>query len=98
AMLVAALASGDTAALRLATQDRLHQPTRLGTASASRDAIDSALAAGAWCAWLSGSGPSVAALCAIEKAEAIAAALPRHEGVVVKQLRIDHAGAVIEPA
>ena len=95
AMLVAALASGEIGALRDATQDRLHQDARFASAEPSRHALDHLLAAGAWCGWLSGSGPTVVALCSGDTAEAIAAAPP--DGGAVKLLRIDHAGAVIEP-
>ena len=94
ALLVAALAAGEVDVLRIATQDRLHQGIRLAAAEPSRAALDAALAAGAWASWLSGSGPTVAAMCAVDEAEALAAALPA-EGHT-KILRIDHAGAVIE--
>ena len=63
ALLVAALAAGDVGALRVATEDRLHQDVRFEAAPASRAALAAALDAGAWCGWLSGSGPSIAALC-----------------------------------
>ncbi len=76
ALLVAALASGDIAALRIATQDRLHQAGRLAAAPASADALAAALGAGAWCAWLSGSGPAVAAMCDRAAAGALCAELP----------------------
>ena len=94
ALLVAALAAGEVDALRVATQDRLHQDVRLAAAEPSRAALDAALAAGAWAAWLSGSGPTVAAMCAVDEAEQLAAALPADGHT--KILRIDHAGAVIE--
>lgn len=76
ALLVAALAAGDVGALRIATEDRLHQDRRLARAHDTRHAIEAALAAGAFAAWLSGSGPSAAALVAPECADDIAAALP----------------------
>lgn len=94
ALLVAALAAGDVDVLRVATQDRLHQDIRLAAAEPSRVALEAALAAGAWASWLSGSGPTVAAMCAVDEAEALAAALPADGHT--KILRIDHAGAVIE--
>src|SRR5262245_22480138 len=62
ALLVAALAAGDVSALRTATEDRLHQDQRFALAPGSRRALEAALAAGAWCGWLSGSGPTIAAL------------------------------------
>ncbi|MFM8310672.1 MAG: homoserine kinase [Ilumatobacteraceae bacterium] len=94
ALLVAALAAGDIGALREATRDRLHQDIRLTQAEPSRRALEAALEAGAWASWLSGSGPTVAAMCSIDAAESIAAALPADGHA--KVLRIDHAGAVIE--
>jgi homoserine kinase len=94
ALLVAALAAGDVDALQSATQDRLHQDRRLAAAEPSKVAIETALANGAWCSWLSGSGPTVAAMCPLDDADQLAARMP--EGGHTKVLRIDHAGAVIE--
>lgn len=92
-LLLAALASGDVSALRTATQDRLHQDIRLVAAPDSRVAMNCALAGPSWCAWLSGSGPSVAALCAHEDAPELAALLP-HNGAV-KILTIDMHGTTV---
>lgn len=94
ALLVAALAAGDSAALRAATEDRLHQDTRLIRVPNSRAAMRAALDVGAWCAWLSGSGPSIAALADPADAQRIAAALPSPGRAIV--LRIDDRGATIE--
>ncbi len=94
ALLVAALASGTIEALAAATHDRLHQPARLRGVPGSAAAIEAALAAGAWCSWLSGSGPTVAALCHRGDAEDVAAHLPADGHT--KVLRIDHEGATIE--
>jgi len=94
ALLVAALAAGEVEVLRAATQDRLHQDIRLRVAEPSHTALLAALDAGAWASWLSGSGPTVAAMCAVDEAEALAAAMPADGHT--KILRIDHAGAVIE--
>ncbi|MEP7202615.1 MAG: homoserine kinase [Ilumatobacteraceae bacterium] len=94
ALLVAALAAGDTDALRSATQDRLHQDVRLATVEPSKAALQCALDAGAWCSWLSGSGPTVAAMCPFDDADEIAAHMPTDGHT--KVLRIDHGGAVIE--
>lgn len=92
ALLVAALAAGDVAALRDATADRLHTDVRLGAAPGSRVAIEAALDAGAWAAFLSGSGPTVAVWCSAELADAIEAALPA-DGAHVKRLALDALGA-----
>jgi homoserine kinase len=96
ALLVAALAAGDVDALRSATQDRLHQERRLAVAEPSRIALEAALDAGAWCSWLSGSGPTVAAMCPLDDADDLAAKMPTDGHT--KVLRIDHEGAVIESA
>lgn len=94
AMLVAALAGGDIDALRDAVGDRLHQPARLAAAAPSAVAMKAAEHAGAWCAWLSGSGPTVAALCSVADAEDVVAALPADGHS--KVLRIDHEGTAVE--
>ncbi|MGH9134955.1 MAG: homoserine kinase, partial [Ilumatobacteraceae bacterium] len=94
AMLVSALGSGETGALRDATRDRLHQELRLADAPMSRRALDAGLEHGAWCGWLSGSGPTIALLCRADAAEGLAASLP--DDGHTKVLRIDHDGAVAE--
>jgi homoserine kinase len=93
ALLVAALASGDTGALRSATEDRLHQDRRLARVPDSRAAMEAALHAGAWGAWLSGSGPSVAAFADPEVAADVARALPPSGRAHV--LAIDDEGATV---
>lgn len=93
ALLVAALAAGDVDALRTATEDRLHQDRRLARASDTRAAIEAMLGAGAWAAWLSGSGPSAAALADPADAAGVAAALPGGGRALV--LAVDDAGATI---
>ena len=91
ALLVAALAAGDAGALRAATEDRLHQDRRLARVPDSRAAMDAALGAGAWGAWLSGSGPSVAAFADAAAADTVARALPATGRAHV--LAIDEDGA-----
>ena len=94
-LLLAALASGDRGVLREATRDRLHQDRRLADAPASAEALRAALGTTALAAWLSGSGPTVAAMCDPADAEAVAAALPA--GGTVKVLDIDVDGARLVP-
>jgi homoserine kinase len=96
AMFVAACANGDSGALRAATQDRLHQPERLANVPESAAAIQVGLEAGAWAAWLSGSGPTVAMFCESSRADEIAAQLPSDGRA--KLLRIDHQGAIVTGA
>lgn len=102
ALLVAALATGDVGALREACADRLHQPLRLAAAPACAAALEGALAGGAWGAWLSGSGPTVAAMCAPAEAPAVAAAMLDRAAAVdhpggahTKVLAVDHTGATV---
>jgi homoserine kinase len=94
ALLVAALAGGDVHALRAATEDRLHQAARLARAAPSRDALQAGLDAGAWCGWLSGSGPTITLLCAPDLVDTVIAGLP--DDGRSRHMRIDHAGAVVE--
>ncbi|HTL85215.1 MAG TPA: homoserine kinase [Acidimicrobiia bacterium] len=92
-LLVAALASGDSSALRVATEDRLHQDRRLARSHDTRLAIDALLAAGAYAAWLSGSGPTAAAFVDPARAESIAASLPA--GGRARVLAIADEGATV---
>lgn len=62
ALMYACLASGDTSMLRVAAQDRLHQPYRKGYVEGLSDIFDKAYAAGAKAVYLSGSGPTVLAV------------------------------------
>lgn len=93
ALLVAALVAGDVDALRDATADRLHQDRRFAAAGPSRQALANGLEAGAWCGWLSGSGPTVCLLCAPADLDVVGAALPS-DGVV-KLLEIAAEGATV---
>lgn len=61
ALLVAAMAAGRLDALRVATQDVVHQPARSRLFPALYDVIAAAEAAGAHCAYLSGGGSAVLA-------------------------------------
>jgi homoserine kinase len=95
ALLVAALAAGDDAALRIATEDRLHQDRRLARVGETRRAMEAALEAGALAAWLSGSGPTAAAFSEPARAAAVAAALP--PGGRAEVLGIAHQGVTVTP-
>jgi homoserine kinase len=96
ATFVAGWTGGDVEALRLGSQDRVHQAHRLERVPESAAVLHAALAAGAWAAWLSGSGPTIVALCSSADAEQIAAALPVSGHT--KVLAIDTAGATVEPS
>ncbi|MDP2952053.1 MAG: homoserine kinase, partial [Chloroflexota bacterium] len=62
ALLVAALATGQLGYLRIATQDRLHQPARQALFPAMERVFQAALEAGALGVFLSGSGSTILAL------------------------------------
>lgn len=91
-LLVAALATGDVSALADATQDRLHQDVRLATVPETKQAMQVAVAAGAWASWLSGSGPTMACLVDPAQAAAVAQALPQTGAT--HRLKIDVHGPV----
>lgn len=94
ALLLAALTNGDTDLLGEATQDRLHQQIRLEALPETAKAMQAAKDAGAWCSWLSGSGPTAAALCEPAIAQRVADALPAGGNVSISH--IDMRGAVYE--
>jgi homoserine kinase len=76
AQFVVAVEHDDPALLVGATDDRLHQPSRLPLVPGAAAAIHAGVGAGAWCGWLSGSGPTVALLCPSRSAASVVAALP----------------------
>jgi len=92
ALLMAAFAAGDIAVLREATKDRMHQDVRFAASPNSQETFKAALATDAWCAWLSGSGPTVGVLCAKADSARIAGLLPKSGASHI--LDIDHDGAV----
>ena len=91
ALLVAAFASGDTSVLGEAVRDRIHQDIRFGLAPPCREALDAGIAAGAICGWLSGSGPTVAFVCAKGDGERVAGSLP--SDATARVVTIDTLGA-----
>ncbi len=90
ASLVIGLERGDSRIVGLACADRLHQPVRFAALPESAAALEAGTGAGAWAGWLSGSGPSVAFMCAPGRARAVASALPQMGRARI--LAIDHAG------
>ena len=93
ALLVAALAVGDIAALAAATEDRLHQERRFVDAEASKLALRAGVDAGAWCGWLSGSGPTVAFFAEAGQGDLVVAALP--SGGHGRVVAIDRQGSAL---
>ncbi len=92
-LLMAALYENDSSLLRRATEDRLHQPTRLAASPDSARAIEAALDAGADAAWLSGSGPTVAVIVDPERVDGVCRALP--DSGVALPLAVDVSGSRI---
>jgi len=76
AQFVVAIEHDDPALLVGATDDRLHQAVRLAEVPGAGDALVDGVGAGAWCGWLSGSGPTVAFLVDAGRVDAVSAALP----------------------
>ncbi len=74
ALLVAALGRGRLDLLDEATKDRLHQPARAKLFPAMYGIFDAAKSAGAHCAYLSGGGSTICALCS-DNEQAIADAM-----------------------
>jgi homoserine kinase len=96
AQFVMAIEHDDPSLLDGATDDRLHQSVRLGSVPGAADALDAGVSAGAWCGWLSGSGPTIAFLAEPAAADAVAAALPNTGHV--KRLHIAPHGVHVHPA
>jgi homoserine kinase len=101
-LLLGALATGEYGLLRIAMQDRLHQPYRSHLIPGLEDVIEAALSHGAYGACLSGSGPTVLAFAPEEHAHEIAPAMQaafeaRDVTAASFTLYIDLAGARVEP-
>jgi homoserine kinase len=101
-LLLGALATGEYELLRVAMQDRLHQPYRSHLIPGLEDVIETALANGAYGACLSGSGPTVLAFSPEPEAPGIAAAMRTSfaaRGVEANAwaLDVDLIGARVEP-
>jgi homoserine kinase len=101
-LLLGALATGEYGLLRVAMQDKLHQPYRAHLVPGLEEVIDAALAQGAHGACLSGSGPTVLAFTSRELAPAVAVAMKKTfeaGGTTARSwaLEVDLIGARVEP-
>ncbi|HEX5848671.1 MAG TPA: homoserine kinase [Rubrobacter sp.] len=101
-LLLGALATGEYGLLRVAMQDRLHQPYRAHLIPGLEEVIEAALAEGAHGACLSGSGPTVLAFAPENRAAKIGSAMQtafEKQAVETKAwvLDVDLAGARVEP-
>ncbi|MFT6291146.1 MAG: homoserine kinase [Ilumatobacter sp.] len=91
--LALAFAHDDPALLAEATNDRMHQAERLPHVAGAAEAIQAGVTAGAWCGWLSGSGPTVGLFADPAVTAVVNAALP--SGAHTKILSIDTVGSRI---
>ena len=101
-LLLGALATGEYELLRVAMQDRLHQPYRSHLIPGLEDVIEAAVAGGAYGACLSGSGPTVLAFAPETRAPEIARAMQaafanREVHAAAWALDVDLSGARVEP-
>ena len=96
ALLAPALAGADELLLP-ATEDALHQPTRLALDEAAAGALE-ALRADGHAAFLSGAGPSLVVLCPDEQAETVQAAAEQAvagaDGWLVRPVELARSGAL----
>ncbi len=101
-LLLGALATGEYDLLRVAMQDRLHQPYRSHLIPGLEDVIEAAQINGAYGACLSGSGPTVLAFSPKAQASRIARAMreafeAREVQAKTWALDVDLSGARVEP-
>jgi homoserine kinase len=101
-LLLGALSTGEYGLLRVAMQDRLHQPYRSHLIPGLENVIEAALSAGAYGASLSGSGPTVLAFSPEPEVGRIAAAMREAFGMRGVEARawsldVDLLGARVEP-
>ncbi len=96
-LFVAAWATGDLGAFATATDDRWHQAHRLALVPESAAALAAMQRAGAHGAWLSGSGPTVAALAGDDATrDEIVAALESHSRGRTDVVAVDYDGTTVD--
>lgn len=91
ALLLEGFRTGEPTLLRAGIRDQLHAKYRLPLIAGAQVALDSALAAGAHCATISGSGSTLIALCDEGSIEAVRDAFeqalaPHHETVTAREV------------
>lgn len=92
ALLSAAFCTGDYSLLAKGMQDRIHQPYRGKMIPVMNDVLKAATNAGAYGSFLSGSGPTLAALCGKKDAVAVQKSMSKvwkKESVAVKSYILD---------
>jgi homoserine kinase len=99
ALWAVAVATDDPALLKVASEDVLHQPYRAPLLPGLDATIRAALAAGAFAAYLSGAGPTLAAVCLAEDAAAVSQVLRHYAADTGQVLALrSAAGYSCEPA
>ena len=93
AQFVLAVERDDPMLLSGATADRIHQPYRLPHVAGAPEALAAGIEAGAWCGWLSGSGPTIAFLCDASAVPSVVNSMPTSGHC--KRLGIDTLGTRI---
>ena len=73
---VIAVERDDPSLLVGATADRMHQSHRLSYVAGGQEALAAGIDAGAWCGWLSGSGPTIAFLCETSTVAEVVGSMP----------------------
>ncbi|WP_404789198.1 homoserine kinase [Altericista sp. CCNU0014] len=101
-LLMKGLETGRGEWIRVALQDRLHQPFRTALISGFSEVQNAAMDAGAQGLVISGAGPTLLALCTPEVAPAVAAQIQAawgHQGITarVATLQLDLKGAIAQP-
>jgi len=92
AVLTAAFCAGDFSLFKKGMEDKIHQQYRGKMIPAMNEVLNAAYSAGALGAYLSGSGPSIAAFCSPKNAEEIRKAMTKEwkkESVKVKSYILD---------
>ncbi|MEE0944386.1 MAG: homoserine kinase [Clostridia bacterium] len=95
-----ALATGDFEKLKVAVKDKLHQPYRAAYIDNMNQTFDEAYKNGAYAVWLSGSGPTILAMCN-PKNEGFEENMSRYFDSVGQKsnccrLTIDNVGAIVQ--
>lgn len=95
-----ALATGDFEKLRVAVKDKLHQPYRAAYIDNMEQTFDEAYKNGAYAVWLSGSGPTIIAMCSPRNTdfERKMKSYFQHSGLKnnCRRLKIDNIGAIVQ--
>lgn len=99
ALFAMSLAGGDFDKLRVAVKDKLHQPYRAAYIDNMDKTFDEAYKNGAYAVWLSGSGPTIIALCGNENKD-FSHSMNEYfrsigEGRVCRDLTVDNVGAIV---